>query len=150
VGVKKTFPGRVRRTADPSTSLRSGRDDKGDGGAFSRHWLLGSTEQQVPPLRGAPVGMTLLLGTTREQVDAVFIPFGGPHRPVSGGKMRTCNTQDCVLGYFQSSLRDLHRLGDADRGFFNGAIWPPGCQIDDGSACLCLRQIRGGTVYWLM
>jgi hypothetical protein len=41
--------------------VRFGRDDKVEGGAFSRHWLLGSTEQQVPPLRFAPVGMTPLL-----------------------------------------------------------------------------------------
>ena len=28
------------RTADPSTALRSGRDDKSEGGAFSREWLV--------------------------------------------------------------------------------------------------------------
>ena len=57
----KTFPGGVRGTADPSTSLRSGRDEKGEGSASIRHSLLGSRKQQVPPLRYAPVGMTLLL-----------------------------------------------------------------------------------------
>jgi hypothetical protein len=30
----KTFPGLVRGTADPSTALRSGRDDKGEGCDF--------------------------------------------------------------------------------------------------------------------
>ena len=45
------------RTADPSTALRSGRDDKGEGYASIqiRYW---DDEQQVPPL----VGMTLLFG----------------------------------------------------------------------------------------
>jgi hypothetical protein len=37
--------------------VRSGRDDKVEGGAFSRHWLLGSTEQQVPPLLWKAFGM---------------------------------------------------------------------------------------------
>jgi hypothetical protein len=47
----------VERSADPSTSLRSGRDDKGEGGASIRIrcWLR---ELQIPPLRFAPVGMT--------------------------------------------------------------------------------------------
>jgi hypothetical protein len=30
---RKTFPGKDRRSADLSTALRSGRDDKGKGGA---------------------------------------------------------------------------------------------------------------------
>src|ERR1700733_3763713 len=47
------------RTADPSTAHRSGRDDKEGGGDFSKEWLVGE-EQQVPPLRFASVGMTLL------------------------------------------------------------------------------------------
>ena len=70
------------RTADPSTALRCGRDDKGERGAFSKDWLAderttdpGATlrfvdkhfrgtsgEQQVPPLRYASVGMTPLFG----------------------------------------------------------------------------------------
>jgi hypothetical protein len=29
-----------RETADPSTALRSGRDDKGEGGASIRGWLV--------------------------------------------------------------------------------------------------------------
>ena len=51
------FPG--GKTADPSTPLRSGRDDKGEGGCvpllYPRDGGL-----QIPPLRsfGAPVGMT--------------------------------------------------------------------------------------------
>jgi hypothetical protein len=60
--VEKTFPREVRGTADPSTALRSGRDDKGLGGASSERRVSGLEEQQVPPLRFAPVGMTLLLG----------------------------------------------------------------------------------------
>ena len=32
---RKTFPGKVRWTADLSTTLRSGRDDKGEDGAAS-------------------------------------------------------------------------------------------------------------------
>jgi hypothetical protein len=47
------------------TSLRSGRDDKGESGASICHSLLGAREQQVPPLRFAPVGMTLLSGGLR-------------------------------------------------------------------------------------
>ena len=41
-------------------SLGYARDDKGEGGASIQHSLLGATEQQVPPLRFASVGMTLL------------------------------------------------------------------------------------------
>jgi hypothetical protein len=43
-----------------STALRSGRDDKGIACVFmeSRYW---DGEQQVPPLRFALVGMTILL-----------------------------------------------------------------------------------------
>ena len=52
-------------TAGPSTSLRSGRDDKGRGVAKGA-WFAGRREPQVPPLRYAtvpplPVGtMTIL------------------------------------------------------------------------------------------
>ena len=64
------------RTADPSTSLRfgpstSGRDDdKGRGvtqvgvvagWAFEKPFQERAAEPQVPPLRFAPVGMTILL-----------------------------------------------------------------------------------------
>ena len=72
---RKTFPRRVRRTADPSASLRSGRDDKGEGDgsiksgceteAFFHHPWVGRrpvatpvekhfqerSELQIPPLR---------------------------------------------------------------------------------------------------
>jgi hypothetical protein len=34
--LSKTFPRRDRRTAGPSTALRSGRDDKGKGGYFRK------------------------------------------------------------------------------------------------------------------
>jgi hypothetical protein len=45
------------RTADPSTALRSSRDDKGESGALKEGWLVAEGEQQVPPLRspGFPV-----------------------------------------------------------------------------------------------
>src|ERR1700722_10360736 len=47
------------RTADPSATLRFGRDDKGEGSASVqiRSWMI---EQQVPPHRFASVGMTHL------------------------------------------------------------------------------------------
>jgi alpha-mannosidase len=65
--------------------VRSGRDDKGYGGVFNKDWLADdgtaglsaplhsvekhfqgrSVEQQVPPLRYAPVGMTPLFGTDK-------------------------------------------------------------------------------------
>ena len=80
------------RTADPSTALRSGRDDKGEGGAFSKDWLAEdgtaglsappnavgkhfqerSVEQQVPPLRSP--GFPVELGG----VGALHAPF--PYR----------------------------------------------------------------------
>ena len=46
---------RKGQTADPSTTLRFGRDDKGEGGDFMRSRPIGWTEkkQQVPPLRFA-------------------------------------------------------------------------------------------------
>jgi hypothetical protein len=41
VGVFKGEFGRTEgRTADPSTALRSGRDDKGEGGASSGDWFV--------------------------------------------------------------------------------------------------------------
>jgi hypothetical protein len=48
------------RNSRSLTSLRFGRDDKGEGGASIGDWFVGSTEQQVPPLRYASVGMTIL------------------------------------------------------------------------------------------
>ncbi len=36
----KTLPGKIRGTADPSTPLRCGRDDKGEGGALRKDWLV--------------------------------------------------------------------------------------------------------------
>ena len=47
---RQTFPGEVRGTADPSTALRFGRDDKGEGDAFIEICDVGC-EQQVAPLR---------------------------------------------------------------------------------------------------
>jgi hypothetical protein len=54
------------KTADPSTSLRFGRDDKGRAGQFSEDLRLGWMELRaasprrlrIPPLRYASVGMT--------------------------------------------------------------------------------------------
>jgi len=43
-------------------SLGYARDDKGERGASIQSWLLGSREQQVPPLRYASVRMTRLFG----------------------------------------------------------------------------------------
>ena len=73
------------RTADPSTTLRSGRDDKGERGAFIRSDGV-DDEQQVPPLRCAPVGMTLLFGTDKERVETVFIAFGEPEQHDFSGR----------------------------------------------------------------
>jgi hypothetical protein len=42
------------QTADPSTSLRSGRDDA----SFVNRGFADPDKQQIPPLRCAPVGMT--------------------------------------------------------------------------------------------
>jgi hypothetical protein len=70
-------------TADPSTSLRFGRDDKGESGYLPGGWRLGWTELgaatlrrlQIPPLRYAPVGMTrgerLLFGRVAIRIDGV-------------------------------------------------------------------------------
>src|ERR1700722_11733983 len=62
----------LRKGADAALSraewqeirVRSGRDDKGEGSASLqiRYW---DDEQQDPPLRFAPVGMTLRLGTDK-------------------------------------------------------------------------------------
>src|ERR1700679_1167610 len=46
----RDLDGRIRRgysarTADPSTALRSGRDDKGEGGYFSERSRFGWTDQ---------------------------------------------------------------------------------------------------------
>jgi hypothetical protein len=43
---RKTFPRGARRTADPSTTLRSGRDDKGEGSASIQIGCAGDDEQQ--------------------------------------------------------------------------------------------------------
>ena len=54
---RQTFPGEVRGTADPSTALRFGRDEKGRV-ALSDSIGLSTGELQIPPLRYASVGMT--------------------------------------------------------------------------------------------
>jgi hypothetical protein len=58
------------RTGNP------GRDDKVEGGGFYGKTLLGWGEPQVPPLRYAPVGMTILFGITDvcSQVKLSFRP----------------------------------------------------------------------------
>ena len=48
---------RGRETADLSTALRSGRDDKGEAGV-SRNGGYGKNRPQISPLRCAPVEMT--------------------------------------------------------------------------------------------
>jgi len=45
-------------TAGPSTTLRFGRDDKGKRGWLRLEWLRDGKKLQIPPLRCAPVGMT--------------------------------------------------------------------------------------------
>jgi hypothetical protein len=78
VSVENTFPRESRRTAGPSTALRSGRDDKGGGVALpenrnrfsspwvgkrpmiplsKKHFQEGTAEPQISPLRspGFPV-----------------------------------------------------------------------------------------------
>jgi hypothetical protein len=37
---RKTFPGKNRQTAGPSTALRSGRDDKGEGLRFQEPFFI--------------------------------------------------------------------------------------------------------------
>jgi len=59
VASQEGFERAAGRTADPSTPLRSGRDDKGRGVAKVA-WFAGWREPQVPPLRYATVGMTTL------------------------------------------------------------------------------------------
>ena len=145
-------------------------------------------------------------------MEAAFIRFGGgrcfhPDLMLRDDEPRACRiqssladwysfariTQDYVLGYFQTSLRDFAKVeclpwnrgsGSMARklllGFahlfrptyalanvghpsitgdlsltwrFAGLAAQYGrwlAMMDDGPACLCLRQIRGGTVYWLM
>jgi hypothetical protein len=63
-----------------------GRDDKGESGAFSEHWLVADDEQQVPPLRFAPVGMTLLFGTQERTSGSGFHPFDGPQAHDPSGR----------------------------------------------------------------
>jgi hypothetical protein len=77
------------RTADPSTSLRSGRDDKGWGGAFSRERLVDDRNSRPrstslragSPLRFASVGMTILF----EGVGVCYGEFGGAE-----GRIASC------------------------------------------------------------
>ena len=47
---RKTFPGKNRQTAGPSTALRSGRDDKGEGWRFQEPFFitLGGPQAHVP------------------------------------------------------------------------------------------------------
>jgi hypothetical protein len=70
-------------TADLSTALRSGRDDnfvaagvKGRAVLFieCRGWM---GKQQVPPLRYAPVGMTILGLCSRSKVGKLLPAKGG-------------------------------------------------------------------------
>jgi hypothetical protein len=81
----KTFPGEVRGTADPSTSLRFGRDDKGEGGASSRDGIVAESGLRIGGRSNgtagpyASVGMTLhLVGATAGWDDkgGVALPAG--------------------------------------------------------------------------
>jgi hypothetical protein len=70
VASQEGFERAAGRNADPSTSPRFGRDDKGRGvtqvrvvagWAFEKPFQERAAEPQVPPLRFAPVGMTIPL-----------------------------------------------------------------------------------------
>jgi hypothetical protein len=68
---RKTFPGKVRGTADPSATLRFGRDDKGEGKASmeSGCWTEGSSPWVGHRPMTPPVAMTKLLGYVRLYID---------------------------------------------------------------------------------
>jgi hypothetical protein len=98
-------------TADPSVSLgmTKGRT------ALPSKFDSVDDEQQVPPLRFASVGMTLL-----ERVEVFSSPSVGCRpvipppvamtdfsRPLRDWSSFVTTTQDYALGYFQTSLRDF-------------------------------------------
>src|SRR6202046_2661487 len=94
--VEKHSQGRSADTADLSTTLRSGRDDKGEGGASGECGgrtgaafitvenipREGPLTPQISPLRCAPVEMTkgraALPGSVVAEKDPFFITLGGP------------------------------------------------------------------------
>src|SRR6202453_2141419 len=107
---RKTFPGKDRWTADLSTALRSGRDDKGEGGAsrdsscrtgaafhrlgWARRPITSMSKNnfeertagpQISPLRCAPVEMTKgrggLPGTVVAEQEPLSIALGGHAGP---------------------------------------------------------------------
>jgi hypothetical protein len=153
----KTFPGRVRGTADPSTALPRiscwtwWRCRTSCALLYGRAHTRPCLVQRGRKSGYASVGMTLLLGTLKRTSRCSVHPLHGPQAHDSSGRddkgERRMNAG--VQGFsrpFGTCTESLVLIG----GVFNGAIWPPGCQIDDGPASLSLRQIRGGTVYWLM
>jgi hypothetical protein len=64
------------RTADPSTALRSGRDDKGRAGDSRGSCEWEGEKEQVPPLRFAQVGMTILCPETKPGRPHATVPCG--------------------------------------------------------------------------
>ena len=66
---KKTFPRWVRGTADPSASLGMTKGRM----ALPFRFDAADDEQQVPPLRFASVGMTLLFGYTMSHSQGKFV-----------------------------------------------------------------------------
>ena len=69
-----------RRTADPSTSLRSGGDDKGESGASREDWLVAERNSRSLHCATLRVGMTLLfgVGVWKENLGG---PRGAPQIP---------------------------------------------------------------------
>jgi hypothetical protein len=65
----KTFPREVRGTADPSTSVGMTKGTV----ALPFEFDAADDEQQVPPLRYASVGMTLLLGMDKRVSGSSFV-----------------------------------------------------------------------------
>ena len=59
--LEKYFQEGFRGTADPSTTLRSGRDDKGEGGASNESWLVDDRTADPSASNGMTKGRVVLL-----------------------------------------------------------------------------------------
>jgi len=129
------------RTADPSTSLRFGRDDKEESSAFKRQvqWRGEKAGPRSTTLRASSPLCCSSVGDkgSGDAFPRMLWPGRGAQRvpPLRFAPVGACDffdllhtkvgTQDCILGDFQPSLRDCSWLGVYTQHCVLGYFQPP-------------------------
>ena len=154
------------RTADPSTSLRFGRDDKEESSAFKRQvqWRGEKAGPRSTTLRASSPLCCSSVGDkgSGDAFPRMLWPGRGAQRvpPLRFAPVGACDffdllhtkvgTQDCILGDFQPSLRSLsNRIKTTQSA--RQLIWTaltfrsplPGLVCGGGSASWLFRPLKG-------